>query len=93
MKKSHLLIILAAFAIVVYAVLAYPFLAKSIEIKDKCGSVYGNVLHSVADQDNCESRCIIQCVELGYKKSEFTFTSGGEGCNSCACICRKALWN
>jgi hypothetical protein len=57
------------------------------EIRDECGPVQGQVLHSIKDVDTCRIRCRGQCQALEHEFVRSHFIDQGVKCHLCNCTC------
>jgi hypothetical protein len=60
---------------------------KTYIIKDECGPIYGNILHSIKDDGACRIRCRGTCDSHDMQFVSSNFTDKGIECHLCSCTC------
>lgn len=60
---------------------------KTYNLKDECGPINGNILHSIKDESACRIRCRGHCNSLDHEYISSTFIDKGLQCHDCKCTC------
>lgn len=97
LRKNNLILILAICLVVIGIFLLIenefienPFTSRepvTIEARDFCSLIAGNVLHTINNGDECRLQCLAQCETRDMSLGDSEFNKIENDCNTCSCYC------